>query len=61
MVVAKGLLERSIPVTLVYSAKASMIDWIVEAEDVACPVDDMRMACSSCCVQREWYEGKGER
>jgi hypothetical protein len=32
---AKGLLKRSIPVTLAYSAKASaMIDWILEVEDV---------------------------
>ena len=34
-----------------------MMDWMVEAEDVACGVEDMKemawMACSSCCVQRE--------
>ena len=42
MAAAKGFRERSIPITLVQSAKASMIDWIAEEEDVDCPVDDMR-------------------
>lgn len=43
-----GLLERSIPVILAYSAKALVINWMLETEDtvwdvedVACPVDDM--------------------
>jgi hypothetical protein len=43
-----------------------MIDWLVEVEDVAPPVEDMRkkmawMTYSSCCVHREWCDGKGER
>src|SRR6267154_6147999 len=41
--VAKGVSERSVPVVLVYSAKAaSIIHWKLEVEDVVCPVDDMR-------------------
>ena len=39
---AKGVSERSIPVFFVYSAKAaSMINWTLEVEKVACPVEDM--------------------
>jgi hypothetical protein len=35
MVAAKGFSERSIPITLVHLAKASIMDWIVvEVDDV---------------------------
>jgi hypothetical protein len=40
---ANGLLEMSILVILMKSARASSrIDWNLEEEDVACPVDDMK-------------------
>ena len=32
---AKGFLERSIPVILAWSAKASIINWTLEMEDAA--------------------------
>jgi len=39
---AKGVLERSVPVIFMWSAKAaSMMSWILELEDVGCRVDDM--------------------
>ena len=39
---AKGVLERSIPVFFVYSAKAaSIINWTLKIEKVDCPVEDM--------------------
>ena len=42
--VAKGFLERSIPVIFAYSSKASVINWMLDDEDdedVACTVEDM--------------------
>ena len=38
---AKGFLERSVPVPLAWSAKASTINLAVAVEDVAFPVNDM--------------------
>jgi hypothetical protein len=42
-----------------------MINWTLEAEDAACPVDDMmgiNWTCSSSCVrQMGWYVGKENR
>jgi len=38
---AKGFLERSIPVWLAWSTKASMINWKLEGAVVVSPVDDM--------------------
>ena len=38
-----------------------MIDWMVDVEDVTCPVGDIRkVSCSDPLVQSEWCEGKGE-
>ena len=61
MAVAKGFLERSMPVILAYSAKALAINWMLgmedaawDAKDVACPVDDMKVTdCSRSFVQRK--------
>ena len=36
------------PVTLAWSAKASIINWMLEGEDVGCPVDDMKTLATSC-------------
>ena len=55
---AKGLLARSIPVILTYSAKASMIDWMLKVEGIACPVDDMEENCSRSFVERGLSEGR---
>ena len=67
--IEKGVLQRSIPVFFVYSAKAvSMINWTLEVEEVVCPVDDMpvtgrKCMCSRPCDQsrREWYVGSENR
>lgn len=57
---AKGFSERSVPVIFVKSAKASMINWELEVEDVACPTDDMK---TTGCSERRETEGreKGEQ
>ena len=36
-----------------------MINWKFKAEDVTCPVDDMKTA--ECFVQSGWCEGKEEK
>jgi hypothetical protein len=39
-----------------------MIDWKLEVEDIACPVDDMKtMDCFRSFVERGWIEGGKNR
>ena len=46
----------------VYSTKASVINWMLDVEDVACTVDDIESTDRlGCLVQRGWSEGRGDK